>query len=446
MNRNFTIFRCACAFVCAVVPVLPLQAQLGFDSDAISLVVPSTGAVAQQGMLVLQGDIFVSPVTHSNVESSYVNFVQERGFGRSKASALWSNGIIDYSLDASLDSAQRDRIREAVAHWNDNTKIRLREYSPLNPGHIQPLDYLDFKSGPGCASWVGRQGGAQTVWISNDCNTGSILHEVGHAVGLLHEHTRLDRDSHISVLLENVEPGKSVNFDILASGARHIGPYDYDSIMHYGSRYFSSTGNATLLPLNGKDPDSIGQREKLSSGDIAAINDLYSSDASLSVFSTYDAVADSTRVQLDVSILHYQGVHDLWLELTTQAKLDFYESMAGWSCRDLPNGIGCSLSELGSLQSSQLLLDIPGRHEINARNTGLVTRTLDNNPANNGKAVSSPSDSLVVAAALSDGVEAAELKKGGAGALHLPSLLALIVVWLFAVSDLFPIAKHRFES
>jgi len=49
--------------------------------------------------------------------------------------------------------------------------------------------------------------------------------------------------------------------------------YDFDSIMHYGSNYFSSNGQATISP---RVPGvRIGQRDRLSPIDIAEIRAFY---------------------------------------------------------------------------------------------------------------------------------------------------------------------------
>ena len=39
------------------------------------------------------------------------------------------------------------------------------------------------------------------------CNVGRILHEMMHALGFYHEHTRPDRDRYIKIEEENVKKG-----------------------------------------------------------------------------------------------------------------------------------------------------------------------------------------------------------------------------------------------
>lgn len=112
------------------------------------------------------------------------------------------------------------------------------------------------------------------VSFPGHCGTGTTIHEIGHAVGLLHEQTRVDRDDHIVVNYANIESGKSSNFDkhSTTTAADH-GAYDFDSIMHYDSYAFSANGQPTITKKDGTTFAS--QRTSLSPGDIAGITTLY---------------------------------------------------------------------------------------------------------------------------------------------------------------------------
>ena len=72
----------------------------------------------------------------------------------------------------------------------------------------------------------------------------------------MHEHTRPDRDDHVKVLLENVQPGQEHNFQKVSNDTHTTGntPFDYQSIMIYGPFDFGieiSSGNRkrTIEPL-----------------------------------------------------------------------------------------------------------------------------------------------------------------------------------------------------
>ena len=62
------------------------------------------------------------------------------------------------------------------------------------------------------------------------------------------------------------------NFDQHITDGDDIGPYDYDSIMHYPVWAFSKNGQNTIEAKNGAE---IGKRDELSGGDIDAVKAIY---------------------------------------------------------------------------------------------------------------------------------------------------------------------------
>jgi len=133
-------------------------------------------------------------------------------------------------------------------------------------------DYLSFEQRDGCWSWVGRQQGKQVISLEPGCGVGAAIHEIGHAVGLWHEHSRADRDDHVEILWDNIIPGTEHNFYKRGSDGEDIGEYDFASIMHYPAMAFSSNGQPTI---RAKDGRTMGQRASLSPGDIAALRRMY---------------------------------------------------------------------------------------------------------------------------------------------------------------------------
>lgn len=71
-----------------------------------------------------------------------------------------------------------------------------------------------------CCSYVGRRGGGpQAISIGKNCDKfGIVAHELGHVVGFWHEHTRPDRDQHVTIIRENIQPGKESVWSLEASG------------------------------------------------------------------------------------------------------------------------------------------------------------------------------------------------------------------------------------
>ena len=100
---------------------------------------------------------------------------------------LWPGGIVPYVIDPELTNPH---VPDAIRHWEQNTPIRFVERTD------QP-NWVRFMPGSKCSAHVGMIGREQTVSLSDFCGPGGVVHEIGHAVGLWHEHERSDRDSHV---------------------------------------------------------------------------------------------------------------------------------------------------------------------------------------------------------------------------------------------------------
>lgn len=181
----------------------------------------------------------------------------------------WPGGLMPYEVDPALPN--KSRVTNAIQHWRDNTAMRFVERTSANAS--QYPNYVRFRPASGCWSQVGMRGGRQDIGLANGCSTGSTIHEIGHAFGLWHEQSREDRDSKVRINWQNITAGKEHNFNQHISDGDDIGPYDYNSIMHYGRFAFSKNGQPTIdtIPAG----ISIGQRSTLSQGDIDAIHAIY---------------------------------------------------------------------------------------------------------------------------------------------------------------------------
>uniref|UniRef100_A0A3Q3WCT5 Metalloendopeptidase n=1 Tax=Mola mola TaxID=94237 RepID=A0A3Q3WCT5_MOLML len=188
-------------------------------------------------------------------------------------SCLWSksaNGWVDipYRLSSKYDNSEKRVIVNAMKDFEYKTCIRFIQRSTQRM-------YLSIEPRLGCSSTLGRTGDKQVVSLQRfGCvRRGIVQHELLHAMGFYHEHTRSDRDRYVKINWNNIKKYFVYNFD--KKDTNNLGtPYDYSSVMHYGRTAFGKLGAETIIPI----PDSsvpIGQRHGLSDIDIRRINRLY---------------------------------------------------------------------------------------------------------------------------------------------------------------------------
>jgi len=245
---------------------------------------------------------------------------------------VWPNGVVPYNVSDKLSARTQENVRAAIAAWNATGAVTMVERTQVTASAYP--NYIDFVKADQCASWVGFQDdGAQSIYTGEKCSEGSMIHEIGHAMGLLHEHTRPDRDSFVKINWDSIDADKTHNFDVL-DDAIPLGDYDYSSIMHYGERFFSNDGNPTISSLQNTDVE-IGQRKFISDGDKNSMITLYQSEYSLASSASTSAVAGGT-LQLDMYVTNNSdmGANTMRLETAVPAgsKLVSFSSQS-WACQ-----------------------------------------------------------------------------------------------------------------
>ncbi|XP_071176996.1 zinc metalloproteinase nas-36-like [Mytilus edulis] len=178
---------------------------------------------------------------------------------------------IKYRVKRGLSSTL---VKKATTVWEKNTCIRFKKKKFIIPG--PNLVFRKVKQNK-CSSKVGRKPIFQYINLGPSClHVGIVVHEIGHALGFWHEQSRPDRNSYIKVIKKNIKKKKYHNFVRYPwSQSRIFGlPYDYSSIMHYGSHAFSvsSGSKQTIIPRQDDYDRTIGQRQVLSFYDAKAAN------------------------------------------------------------------------------------------------------------------------------------------------------------------------------
>ncbi len=188
---------------------------------------------------------------------------------------LWPAGEVRY-FDADLPAIKRETMLSAMAAWEAKTTIEfveITEAERAGGGYVEVTD-----SGTQCRSGWGYPGPSSSykLRMGTYCTLEwTWMHELGHAIGLLHEQARSDRDDHIDVLWDNIANGETIAFDKYEKRAidgEDLGPYDYDSIMHYDSTTFAKAGTYSMVR---EDGSVIEPATGISAGDAAAVNAMY---------------------------------------------------------------------------------------------------------------------------------------------------------------------------
>jgi len=208
-----------------------------------------------------QGDMLVKEDKNRNV------------IARSKQ---WANKRVPYELSGGSPAAQKAFL-DAVADIARLTCVRFV------PRTSADKNYVQLVSKNGCYSYMGNINyGAQELSLGQGCEYKAVAaHEALHALGMIHEHQRSDRDKYITVYIDNVPKDQQHNF-LKSDGVKYEvgdvqgGAYCYNSIMHYTGDSFAAAGKVSMASkLSGQ---VLGQTTKqgITDYDVEQIKKYYS--------------------------------------------------------------------------------------------------------------------------------------------------------------------------
>lgn len=240
------------------------------------------------------------------------------------AKRKWDGGVVcyDYNSDYPFTTTQKSYIGDAMKVYEDHTNVRFLPISTCKSkkltGYCEGcVNYVDFKhpsTGRDCNSSIGvNDVGPQIMNLADRCfeiddalktNYGSAMHEIGHSIGLYHEHQHPGRK--IGVFWDSIS--QSLWAEMKQRDVSVGGAYDPDSVMHYPMSYgfcypticsstvktgcvkdgtkfcgLNDNANSCTEPVktvcDTARTKAIGQRKGLSQGDLDAINELYGTAA-----------------------------------------------------------------------------------------------------------------------------------------------------------------------
>jgi len=216
-----------------------------------------------------QGDMILNPDQQKEAEEGKFTFGSIR-------TGLWTKRgetvTIPYTMDGTIGGSKKAQGALKGA-FDDYHKFTCLRFVPRSNERA----YIHFRTGGGCSSPVGMTGGQNRITLASGCwSRSTVIHEIGHSIGLHHEQSRPDRDSYIKVRWENIPDHIEYNFKkqsrdrVDSRGTK----YDYRSVMHYGKTAFGS-GKVTMQSIDPYFTDLIGVGAGFSDIDVKQINLMY---------------------------------------------------------------------------------------------------------------------------------------------------------------------------
>ncbi|XP_068115999.1 astacin-like metalloendopeptidase [Hyperolius riggenbachi] len=237
------------------------KTKLGENTDLFD---PIIEANKESGNLLIYGDVAVPRKRSAQVQCSDCRWPKSR------------TGIvyIPYKISGSFSLEHAAIMKTAMEEFATMTCVQfIPQTTETNCVSIQPLT--------GCWSYIGKVGGVQTLSLQpGACTSYAVIqHELNHVVGMVHEHSRMDRDNYIIVRRQYISPEHLGSFDTVNTTSFGM-PYDYNSVMHYGNYAFSNTSRQPSMVAR-MDPNMVlGGADGLNTMDITKINRLYNCSSS----------------------------------------------------------------------------------------------------------------------------------------------------------------------
>ena len=152
----------------------------------------------------------------------------------------WTTGTVYYAFSNNVSTIHQKIFLDGMNEWAMFANLHFSARTTQSNFVIIADAGTNQEGGD---SAVGMIGGPQFIHIgSTSWNRPTICHEVGHTLGLIHEQSRSDRDSFVTILTNNIMPGQEGNFVKLTNSLNKTA-YDFLSVMEYSRNELSISTN-----------------------------------------------------------------------------------------------------------------------------------------------------------------------------------------------------------
>jgi hypothetical protein len=219
---------------------------------------PATYEVVK-GRAIYQGDIILGQVDSMPRSSGVVSDAA----GVAYPSYLWPkvNGVATVYYTINAQSGDLSNIQAAISQFNSDFAGTIQWTPRTNQATWVDINLSNGSNGS-CEAEEGYQPNftqPQPMTGASNCTIGTVLHEMGHVVGLWHEQSRPDRDAFVTVNYQNIIKSSRSNFDIVTDNIQNYTLYDYASLMQYPPFVQSRNGGPSIetippgIPLGGAE-------------------------------------------------------------------------------------------------------------------------------------------------------------------------------------------------